>query len=137
MDRVSPLSRRRTWRDGDPLPKLLKEWYGDAVSRDIIRERLPREVGIGDAVDAVMAKLVTPEGQEFQRLHQDWAELVGEPVARVSEPHHLHRGVLYVSVKGAAMLMELSRFHADTILAKVREHSGEDFCTLIRFVAEG
>ena len=95
------------------------------------------EVKISDAVDAVMSRLVTPEERQFQQLIKDWVEVVGEPVARVSEPHHLHRDTLYISVEGAAMRMELSRFHADTILAKVREHSGEDFCQQVRFIAAG
>lgn len=84
-----------------------------------------------------MARLVTPGERQFQRLRRDWAEIVGGPIALVSEPHHLHHGILHVTVRGATMRMELSRFHADTVLAKIRQHSGEDFCTQIRFVAEG
>jgi predicted nucleic acid-binding Zn ribbon protein len=136
-DRFLPLIRRRTWRDRDPLPKILREWHGDAVSRDIVRAHLPNEVHVGEALDQVLRQLISPDELRIQQLRADWAAVVGEPIARVSEPHHLHNGVLYVMVRGATMRMELSRFHVDTILARVREHSGEDFCRELRFAAEG
>ena len=136
-DRFPPLIRRRTWRDRDPLPKILREWHGSTVSRDIIRSRLPNEVHVSEALDQVLRDLVSPDELRIQQLRKDWPSVVGEPIARISEPHHLHNGVLYVMVRGATMRMELSRFHAATILARVREHSGKNFCRELRFAAEG
>lgn len=136
-DRLTPLIKRRTWRDRDPLPRLLREWYGRAVSPGVILARLPHAVTLAEAVDQVMARIVSPEELLLHQLRQDWSAVVGEPIAKVSEPHHLHQGVLYISVQGATMRMELSRFHQETILARVKAHSGDGLCHQLRFTATG
>ncbi len=135
-DRLMPLIRRRTWRDRDPLPGLLREWHGSDLARGEVLSRLPHEIPVSEAVEQVLCRVISPDELRLRRLREEWAAVVGAPIARVSEPHHLHKGVLYVMVRGAAMRMELTRFQAAAILAKIHHHSGEDFCREIRFAAE-
>ena len=119
------------------MPRLLREWHGEDAAREIILSRLPEAEPVGAAVDRVLRRMVSPEELLLQQLREDWSGVVGEPVARASSPHHLHRGVLYVMVRGATLRMELARFHNETILARIRERCGENFCHQLRFIAEG
>jgi len=135
-DRLMPLIRRRTWRDRDPMPRLLRAWHGAEAAPGEILARLPGDVPVGEAVEQVLRRVISPDELRLRRLREDWAAVVGAPIARVSEPHHLHKGILHVMVRGATMRMELARFQAAAVLAKVHAHSGEDFCREIRFVAE-
>ncbi|MFQ6046661.1 MAG: DciA family protein [Gemmatimonadales bacterium] len=52
----------------------------------------------------------------------EWAELVGEEIAKVTTPHHVTRdGVLIVSVKSASWMQELQLMSPE-ILRKLGAH---------------
>jgi predicted nucleic acid-binding Zn ribbon protein len=61
-----------------------------------------------------------------------WSDVVGEQIARVTEPDRIENGVLYVRVTTAPWRAELSMKRFD-ILKKVNRAAGADVVKDIRF----
>ena len=61
-----------------------------------------------------------------------WAEIVGEQIARVTEPQRIDNGVLFVSVKTAPWRAELSVKRLE-IMKKLNTAAGADVIRDIRF----
>ena len=61
-----------------------------------------------------------------------WAEVVGEQIARVTEPQRIEHGVLFVSVKTAPWRAELSLKRLE-IMKKLNTAAGADVIRDIRF----
>jgi predicted nucleic acid-binding Zn ribbon protein len=61
-----------------------------------------------------------------------WSDLVGEQIARVTEPERIESGVLYVRVSTAPWRAELSMKRLE-ILRKINRAAGADVVKDIRF----
>lgn len=61
-----------------------------------------------------------------------WPEIVGEQIARVTEPQRIEHGVLFVSVKTAPWRSELSLKRLE-IMKKLNTAAGADVIRDIRF----
>lgn len=68
-----------------------------------------------------------------QRLLDQWLELVGESIGRISRPERIHEGVLQVRVRSATWRTELL-FHKQTILDKIAAAGCADLVRDIRFI---
>jgi predicted nucleic acid-binding Zn ribbon protein len=94
------------------------EWSG-------VRSPLPASPRTaGETMAQVLPGLMTRLGVEQlvqQRLIVEaWKELVGEDIARHAQPTRIHRGTLTVSVNNSVWLHELSRYHKETILRRIK-----------------
>ena len=82
------------------LPGLIGS-RGIAPARDIM--------ALKDLLGAVADGLDQPLQESIRTLKKEWASIVGEPIAMQSEPAFIREGILYIFVKQAGWLSELSR----------------------------
>ncbi|HOZ20235.1 MAG TPA: DUF721 domain-containing protein [bacterium] len=68
-----------------------------------------------------------------QRVIEEWPQLVGEKIGKISRPDHLQEGVLYVRVASMTWRTELL-FQKQAILAKIGSALGEGLVKDIRFI---
>lgn len=84
-----------------------------------------------------LAQLVHQLGLEQrlkqQRVIDQWPQLVGEKIGRISRPERLQDGVLYVRVASMIWRTELL-FQKQTILANISSAMGEGLVKDIRFI---
>ncbi|WP_201774634.1 DUF721 domain-containing protein [Kiritimatiella glycovorans] len=77
-------------------------------------------------VDEVLAPVLGGMGLEdafrVSRLHEDWAEIAGRPVADHTRPGRLEGDRLVVYVDHPMWMSELSRFGKGPLLEKVRRY---------------
>jgi len=69
-----------------------------------------------------------------QRILDDWMQLVGDNVAKVSKPERITDKVLFVRVKSMTWRTELL-FQQKAILQRIAEHVGKDIVNDIRFIS--
>ncbi|MBW8004626.1 MAG: DUF721 domain-containing protein [candidate division NC10 bacterium] len=77
----------------------------------------------GKAVEVTLERLGLGAGLVHIIVHRVWAEVVGEEVARRSEPGLLRNGRLQVTVVDAVWLQQLTMLKP-TILARLESHVG-------------
>jgi hypothetical protein len=90
-------------------------------------------VPIGEVVDRLMAEGAFSRGIPIATLMSRWPELVGERLARATEPVSLDRGVLVVRASDGPWGAQAS-FLAEAIRAKADEALGGDRITSVRVV---
>jgi predicted nucleic acid-binding Zn ribbon protein len=87
-------------------------------------------------VSAAIAELVSSLGIDGTLRRYSviarWTEIVGEQIARVTEPQRIENGVLFVSVKTAPWRAELSLKRLE-IMKKLNTAAGADVIRDIRF----
>ncbi len=69
-----------------------------------------------------------------QRILDDWMQLVGDNVGKVSKPERITDKVLFVRVKSMTWRTELL-FQQKAILQRITEHVGKDIVNDIRFIS--
>jgi predicted nucleic acid-binding Zn ribbon protein len=89
-------------------------------------------VHIGTALNDLVTSLGIDDTLRRHALLADWAELVGEQIARVTEPQRIDNGVLFVHVTTAPWRAELSLKRMD-ILKKLNKAVGANVVRDIRF----
>lgn len=86
------------------------------------RKRKPKR--LGDLVGDVLAEAGIADRIAQARVIPDWAELVGEQIARVTEPLSVTRqGTLFVAVRTNAWMTELSLLEP-TLLERLNKRTG-------------
>jgi predicted nucleic acid-binding Zn ribbon protein len=75
---------------------------------------------VGDALRAVRRQLGTPAPSVFERVRAVWPEVVGNDLARHSDPIHLRAGVLRVRVDDPAWGGQF-RYLTDTLVGALAE----------------
>ena len=93
-----------------------------------MRRRAPRPAAAAIALARTRAAPLTP----LAAAQAAWAGVVGDPVARVTEPTAERAGVLVVECRDAVWAQELDLMQA-AVLARLREALGEDAPTALRF----
>ena len=101
--------RREFERIAEPLPDPP---FKDAEKVETALARVVKALGVPDADPASL------------RIAQSWAEIVGEDVARRTEPGALERGALTVKVRGSTWLAELRRSGPHLLLPKINAALG-------------
>ncbi len=90
-------------------------------------------VSIGDVVDRLMEEGVFSRGMPIATLASRWPELVGERLAKATQPVTLERGVLIVEASDGPWGAQ-AKFLADAIRAKADEALGQGSVTSVRVV---
>jgi predicted nucleic acid-binding Zn ribbon protein len=85
---------------------------------------------VGRSLDRLLRSLGGPRARTVRSVFDDWAEVVGEPVASRARPVSLRRGRLVVAVPDSAWATQL-RFLEPQLLAKLADAFGDDEVTAI------
>ncbi|MFP4623178.1 MAG: DUF721 domain-containing protein, partial [Gemmatimonadota bacterium] len=91
---------------------------------------------VAEALQGYLAESGLAERLERAGVLDEWAERVGERIARVTEPLHVSDDILFVAVRSSAWLMELRMMEAD-IRRRLNEGRTKGRLARIRFVMEG
>jgi predicted nucleic acid-binding Zn ribbon protein len=89
-------------------------------------------VHVGAALAELAASLGIDGTLRRYTLLAGWAQVVGEQIARVTEPQRIENGVLFVHVKTAPWRAELSLKRVE-IIKKLNAAAGADVLRDIRF----
>jgi hypothetical protein len=87
---------------------------------------------VADIIPSMMKKMGLEERFWEQSLVSSWPSIVGEAVARHTRPGRVQRKTLYIFVRNAAWLGELSRYGQREILANIQAKFGADRITSLR-----
>ena len=94
-------------------------------------ERSDRETGLGAIIDQLTAGRPWAAGMRLGELGRRWADVVGERLARESEPAGLEGGMLVVRVSSAAWGAQV-RFLGGQIAARANETLGREVVRGVR-----
>lgn len=90
---------------------------------------------LGDALGSFLRRSGLDEKLEQARAVPEWAERVGDNIARVTRPIRVSDGVLLVAVRSSAWLMELRMMELQ-ILRKLNADADRGRIDSIRFVMD-
>jgi len=90
-------------------------------------------IPIGDVVDALMKEDVFSRGMPIATLARRWPELVGERLARATQPASLEGGVLLVRASDGPWGAQ-ARYLADEIRERADRALGSGSVTAVRIV---
>ena len=90
---------------------------------------------LGDALGSYLRRSGLGDKVEQARAVPEWAERVGDNIARVTRPIRVSDGVLLVAVRSSAWLMELRMMELQ-ILKKLNADAGRGKIDSIRFVMD-
>ncbi len=118
--------------------EIFREWYG-ADGANAAAGHLLQPLDISEIMGNLEKKLVPPWERKFDRIANQWQEIVGELAVKKIRPLKI--------IENKVLLLELRhpayRAIFDTvpmkkaILEKINSLSGEELCGEIRFVAAG
>lgn len=115
---------------------LLRDWYGDERARTEISAYTANPVNAGDVIASLCENLADADAAVFIELGNHWKEIVGTPFANFTNPARFYKGTLYLEVKHALMIRELTP-SLDLFLNRINETLGKDTCREIRLVPPG
>lgn len=103
---------------------------------DSKKSRYKKTVSMAEALDMspLLKRLGVRDGDKQMRVYRKWSEVVGESVARNTQPVKFSKGVLSVTVSSAAWLHNLTMMKPQ-ILANLAREFGEGFVTDLRLRA--
>ena len=136
-DFFSPLSRKRTKRDYDPMEKILPDWYGKTLGNNEISSRLPETVKLETAMEEALEKLLPYELATLQKIKSEWEQIAGKQLATFMTPSALYKKTLTIEVSHPAWLMEFKDTDKTMLLEKIAAKLGQNKCTEIKLVPTG
>ena len=86
---------------------LLSDWYGSEFAATEIAAHFSQPHPLGGGVRDVMAQLETPEERALRSLREQWPEVAGAWISRMTVPAAWRDGVLFLEVRHNALLREL------------------------------
>jgi predicted nucleic acid-binding Zn ribbon protein len=100
------------------------------------RRRYKKTVSMAEALDMspILKRLGVRDGDKQMELYRRWNQVVGESVARNTQPVRFSKGILSVTVSSAAWLHNLTMMKPQ-ILANLAREFGEGFVTDVRLRA--
>jgi len=103
---------------------------------DSKKSRYRKVVSLGEALDMspLLKRLGVRDGDKQMQVYRRWAEVVGESVARNTQPVRFSKGILSVTVSSAAWLHNLTMMKPQ-ILANLAREFGEGFVKDVRLRA--
>lgn len=91
---------------------------------------------VGDVLERVLAKAGITAQIEHQAVLEEWENLVGEGIARLTRARSVSAGVLVVEVRSSAWLMELDMMKRD-IMARLNAGRSSRIDKLVFVLADG
>lgn len=136
-DYIPGLSKKRTWRNSDPMERILKDWYGRKTGSNEIISRLPEAESIKDGVNKALKKLVNKETAFLRQMKDEWPNIAGAQLAKVTAPSSFYKGTLFVEVSHPAWLMQLGKNENEMLMNNIHEFAKNKNCRSIKFVPQG
>ena len=136
-DYFTPLKKRKTWRDHDPMEHLLKSWYGPDKGRNEILARLPESAHISEGMEEALKKLLPPSLATFNTIKTKWKEIAGETLIKFLTPSYMSDTVLYIEISHPAFLMDFRSSNKQLLLEKIQKEVGKSKCTDIKVFPAG
>jgi predicted nucleic acid-binding Zn ribbon protein len=131
------LSKKRTWRNSDPLQRLLSEWYGRDKGANEIISHLPQIEPLKNGIDSALKKLVNPESAFLRKIKDEWQHVAGAQLDKFTKPTSFYKGILYIEVSHPAWLMQLGRQEKNLLLGNIHSFMQNKVCKNIKFVPLG
>ena len=103
---------------------------------DSNKRRYKKTVSMAEALDMspLLKRLGVRDGDKQMEVYRLWNEVVGESVARNTQPVRFSKGILTVTVSSAAWLHNLSMMKPQ-ILANLARQFGAGFVADVRLMA--
>jgi hypothetical protein len=109
--------------------RILQEWRGLPGE-----PRPDRSTSIGDILGKLMPKLGLDTRIKEQDIREAWVGIVGEFIAKHSQPDRLIAGTLMIRVIQPSVRYELDRTWKPEIIRKLREAFGQKVIREIKFI---
>ena len=120
------------------MRSLLTEWYGRERAKHEINAYTPKAESIGDVANKILKKTVSPELARSIKVRDNWEEIVGAQIAKVTSPLSFDKKILTVQVMHSVWLRELSFGPSkNMIIKKINDYCGEKVCSELRLVPGG
>ena len=117
---------------------LLGAWYGWERAKTEITAYTPKAVSAGDAAEKILKKTVSTDLLKTIKITENWGNIVGAQIAKISSPLSFKKKILYIQVNHSAWLHELTTGPAKImILKKINELYGEKYCREVKFIPGG
>ena len=104
------------------IESMMQEWMGESQAANEIMNWLPEAVSTSDLLTKIVDRTISPEINVLIELKEQWAEIVGKEIARVTTPHKIHKQALYVEVKHSLWLREMRGSQGKALKDKVIKH---------------
>ncbi len=125
-------------KDFYKMYSLLSDWYGRERAKNEITAYTPQAVSAGDIADKILKKTISPDLLKTIRITENWENIAGAQIAKISSPVSFKRKVLCVQVKHSVWFRELTTGPAkNMIINKINEIYGKNHCKEIQFVPGG
>ena len=136
-DSLAPMSRKKTWRERDPLERILLDWYGKERAADEVMRHLPDAGHISAEIPKVMEKLAGKEVAFLEGVKAKWPDIAGPQIAQFATPSGFKKGVLYVEVLHPAWRSCLGKKEKQMLLEKITFAMQTDDCVEVVFSHSG
>ena len=125
-------------KDFYKMYSLLSAWYGRNRAKNEINAYTPKTVSAGDVANDILKKTVSPDLLKTIKITENWEDIVGAQIAKISSPVSFRRKVLCIQVSHSVWLRELTTGPSKAmILNKINELYGKKHCKEIQFVPGG
>jgi predicted nucleic acid-binding Zn ribbon protein len=90
-----------------------------------------------DVLQGLLANTSTPLAGQFKRwrLWRNWQEVVGESIAKRTDPVGFRDGILYVWVENSVWMQQMI-FLAKPIRQKINDYTGDKWVRQVRFTVD-
>ena len=128
----------RLTKDFYKMYSLLNAWYGRERAKNEITAYTPKTESAGDIADKILKKTVSPDLRRTIQISENWENIVGAQIAKISSPVSFKKKVLCIQVSHSVWLRELTSGPSKgMILKKINEKYGKNHCKELQFVPGG
>ncbi len=125
-------------KDFYKMYSLLSDWYGRERAQNEITAYTPETVPAGDIAGEILKKTVSPDLLKTIKITENWKDIVGVQIAKISSPVSFKKKVLCIQVSHSVWFRELSTTAYKTmIIKKINELYGKNHCKEIQLVPGG
>lgn len=133
------LQGKKAKEDRKKLSSLHAVWYDSPEeSRAAMLKYLPAARTVGEILENVIRKKISPNTLYLQQIQTHWQQIAGSVTARRCNPLRLYQKILYLEISHPAYIeaIEVPKIKA-AILARIQELIGENNCNGIKYVPAG
>ena len=115
---------------------LLKSWYGEKRGALEAEFYTPQAVNASDAMTDFLNRVLPAEMAELSLIQQNWPELVGPQLLKVSSVLAFEKGILIIEVNHPLWLREFSNLKP-LLIPKINALLGKAACHDFRCIPAG
>jgi hypothetical protein len=115
-------SYKKSWREREPLCKILRAWHGKEGGDRMIEKFATQPIGIKELVEKIVKNDSSPEAVEFEQIKQNWEKIVPATIKDSVFPVFLKDNILFVKVNNSCAMMELT-LKTSEIITAIKKHT--------------